>query len=108
MPLKHVTLDDGREMESSERFELGRNFCNKIWNAARFALMHIKDCERPNAEAINSATLALPHRWILSRASKTTGEVIRSLEDYRFNDAGCIRRGRVAVDPPLGVNWIGD
>ena len=78
----------GRDVRlSEERIEGYRHFINKIWNAARFALMHIKDCERPNAEAINSATLALPHRWILSRASKTSGEVIKSLEDYRFNDA---------------------
>ncbi|MGQ9651558.1 MAG: valine--tRNA ligase [Phycisphaerae bacterium] len=41
MPMKKVKLDNGREVQTSERFELGRNFCNKIWNAARFAFMNL-------------------------------------------------------------------
>ncbi len=39
LPTKRVKLPDGRELQTSERFELGRNFSNKIWNAARFAFM---------------------------------------------------------------------
>jgi len=46
MPMKHVKLDDGRELETSERFELGRNFCNKVWNAARFAFMNLEGSEK--------------------------------------------------------------
>ena len=34
MPVKPVKLPDGRQVNSSEKFELGRNFCNKIWQAA--------------------------------------------------------------------------
>ena len=34
MPVKPVTMPDGRKVNSSEKFELGRNFCNKLWQAA--------------------------------------------------------------------------
>ena len=63
----------------SDRFEVGRAFCNKLWNAARFALMNLEGTEfTPRA----TADLALEDRWILSRLSRTTGGVHRHLEAY--------------------------
>jgi valyl-tRNA synthetase len=78
----------GRDIRLSEdRIEGYRHFVNKLWNAARFALMHIKE-SRPQALAdIDPAGLALPHRWILSRTSRTINDVCRALDEYRFNDA---------------------
>ncbi|KPJ99796.1 MAG: valine--tRNA ligase [Desulfobacterales bacterium SG8_35] len=78
----------GRDIRlSEERIEGYRHFINKIWNAVRFALLHIQD-SRPYAYAdIEPAGLALEHQWILSRTNKTIGEVHRSLNEYRFNDA---------------------
>ncbi len=78
----------GRDIRlSEERIEGYRHFINKIWNAARFALLHIKESPAPNLLHLDPDRLALPHQWILSRLSATTAEVIRTLEDYRFNDA---------------------
>lgn len=68
----------------SERFEDARNFCNKLWNASRFALMNLEGCEpAPVAEA----ELTVEDRWILSRLATVTGQVTEALAGYRYADA---------------------
>lgn len=73
---------------TSERFELGRNFCNKLWNASRFALTNLEGFE-PNALASGAVTkdLRIEDRWLLSRLSTVTAEVSKALDEYRFADA---------------------
>ncbi len=75
---------------TSERFELGRNFCNKLWNASRFALMNLEGYE-PNAsgepEALAPGDLLLEDRWLLSRLAAVTREVTQALEEFRYADA---------------------
>jgi len=68
----------------SDRFELARNFCNKLWNAARFAILNL---EGYSAAAVEPQELAVEDRWILSRLSTVSGEVTAALEGYRFADA---------------------
>ncbi len=68
----------------SERFELGRNFCNKLWNASRFALMNL---ERYVPGAVADEDLAIEDRWILSRLSTVTAETTEALGGYRYGDA---------------------
>jgi len=66
-----------------ERLEGYRAFANKIWNAARFVLMNLKEEEgRP---ALGREELSLPDRWILSSVSRLAGEVGRDLEAFRFD-----------------------
>jgi valyl-tRNA synthetase len=78
----------GRDIRlSEERIEGYRHFINKIWNAVRFALLHIHDSTPYAHEDIEPSGLALEHRWILSRTNRTIVEVHRSLNEYRFNDA---------------------
>ena len=69
--------------QASERFEMGRNFANKIWNAARFILMNL-DGYTPHA--IKREELPLEDRWILSRLAATTQAVTEQLESYRFSE----------------------
>ncbi len=78
----------GRDVKMSEKRVDGyRHFINKIWNAARFALMHI---DRGYGE-IDFENISLPDKWILSRLQKTTAEVTAALETYRFNEgAGAV------------------
>jgi valyl-tRNA synthetase len=76
----------GRDVKlSEERIEGYRNFCNKIWNAARFLHMNLGEFQaRPLAkEDIGS----LPDKWIVSRLQTVAAEVDKALIDYRFNDA---------------------
>ncbi len=79
----------GREVRlDEERIEGYRHFINKLWNAARFALMHLSDrdgSERP--AAAERAPLPLVHRWILSRTARTIQEVRRGFDEYHFNEA---------------------
>ncbi len=78
----------GRDIRLSEdRIEGYRHFINKIWNAVRFALLHIQDSQPYPVAEIDTSELALEHRWILSRTNRTVAEVHRGLQEYRFNDA---------------------
>lgn len=63
------------------RVEMGRNFCTKLWNAARFALGHLGGAER----AVPPTRLA--DRWILSRLAAATGAVTEALEAYDLGAA---------------------
>jgi len=77
----------GRDIKMSEkRVEGYRHFINKLWNAARFALMHLRDKERGH-DRIDPTQLSLPDRWILSRLHKATADVTAALDGYRFNEA---------------------
>ncbi|MDZ4657653.1 MAG: valine--tRNA ligase [Bythopirellula sp.] len=83
----HGTAEDQalpRGAAVSERFELGRNFCNKLWNASRFALMNLEDF---SAAPVKDSELLLEDRWLLSRLATVTGEVTQALAEYRFADA---------------------
>ncbi len=61
---------------TSDRFEAGRNFCNKLWNAARFALMNLG--ELTEIRTLDVGDLAPEDRWILSRLSRATRRVTAS------------------------------
>ena len=74
----------GRDVRLSEERIAGyRNFCNKIWNAARFILLNINKYVENISE---TSTLTLGDRWILSRVNNVSREVEKSLKEYRFND----------------------
>jgi len=74
----------GRDIKMSEkRVEGYRHFINKLWNAARFALMHLET----GVDRIESDKLSLPDRWILMRLARVTEQTAQALESYKFNDA---------------------
>ena len=74
----------GRDIKLSEnRIEGYRNFANKIWNAARFILMH---ADGPS-ESYPIADRPFADQWILSRLNHVTRTVTARLEEYRFDQA---------------------
>jgi valyl-tRNA synthetase len=68
----------------SERFEFGRNFGNKLWNAARFALLNLADYR---ATPLHVEQLPVEDRWLLSRLHTVTAQVTDALDHYHFADA---------------------
>ena len=70
--------------QGSERFEVGRNFANKLWNAARFLMLNL---EGYTPASLSAAELPLEDRWILSRTTTTVEQVTQALETYKFSDA---------------------
>lgn len=70
----------GREI----RFDIGRlegyrNFCNKLWNAARYVMMNTEGKE------VSAGELSLPDHWILSRLQTTIADMHEALKNYRFD-----------------------
>ncbi len=78
----------GREIKlDEERIEGYRHFINKIWNAARFALMHVSECDESIKDVVaRPEELPLVHQWILSRTAAAIADVRQGLDEYRFND----------------------
>jgi valyl-tRNA synthetase len=72
----------GGDVSVSEEWAAGaRNFCNKLWNAARFSLMngaHVPDAP------LDPATLSVPDRWIASRLASVTAQVDGLFEEFEF------------------------
>ncbi len=70
------------------RFDMGRiegyrNFCNKLWNAARYVLMNTDG--QDTGLGTEDRSYSLPDRWIQSRLQHTTKIVTESINSYRFD-----------------------
>jgi len=73
---------------SKKKFEIGRNFANKLWNASRFILMNLtEDINADLCQVYKKEKLTLAQRWILSRFYTTIEDVSKALDAYRFNEA---------------------
>jgi len=78
-----MTLPDGRQANTSPKFDIGRNFCNKLWNASRFALMNLEGIDPAEFDA---AKMDITDRWILSRLAKTISGVTESLGKFKYSE----------------------
>ncbi len=65
------------------RIEGYRNFCNKLWNAARYVLMNTEnqDCGQQAGEQ----QLSLADRWIMGRLQNTIQQSTHAMSQYRFD-----------------------
>ncbi|RLA10247.1 MAG: valine--tRNA ligase [Gammaproteobacteria bacterium] len=74
-----------------QRIEGYRNFCTKLWNAARYVMMNIGDDPDSAAEQVNelptgsTQQLSAADRWIRSRFGETLLQIETAITDYRFD-----------------------
>jgi valyl-tRNA synthetase len=76
-PLGQDVLFDEKDVE------LGRNFCNKLWNACRFRQMQGGASEGE----IDPALLTSDDKWILLRLDQAIRDLTTALDEYHFNEA---------------------
>ena len=78
----------------SEKFEAGRNFSNKLWNATRFVLMNLEGFVTgglSDADVLRDAPLE--DRWLASRLASVSREATRAIDDYRYAELARILYG---------------
>ena len=83
MPVAPMTVPDGRQVNTSPKFDVGRNFCNKLWNASRFAMMNLAGFDPAGCDA---AQMDITDQWILSRLAATQSEVTAALNAFKFSE----------------------
>ena len=75
----------GSDIAISEDWAAGsRNFCNKLWNAVRFALLNGAHVPAADPTTLTPAAYSVPDRWILSRLSAVIAEVDELFEAFEF------------------------
>jgi valyl-tRNA synthetase len=84
-----VLATEGQDLKLSEsKFEMGRNFANKVWNAARFTLLNLSDGRQGGGPAAGSGSeSAFEDRWILSRLQETIEAVTTHLASFHTHEA---------------------
>lgn len=84
-----LIINSGQDLFiSKEKFEIGRNFANKLWNASRLILMNIGAQDiHIDLATLDKKTLDLPSRWIIARFHTTVEKVSAANDQYRFSEA---------------------
>lgn len=73
---------------SKDKFQSGRNFANKIWNASRFVINNLsEDVDTDLCVLYKNAGLKLADKWILSNLYTTLQNLNRAVDSYRFSEA---------------------
>ncbi len=71
-------------LNTSPKFDLGRNFANKLWNATRFALKRVDPSTSPGL-SVDITTRPFADRWIIARLGRTIERLDTTLTGYQFN-----------------------
>ncbi|MDR3210621.1 MAG: valine--tRNA ligase [Planctomycetota bacterium] len=77
---------DGQDIKlAPTRFDMGRNFINKMWNASRFVMIRISSLSLETG-SLERENLSFTNRWILSRLAVVIDESSQQLASYRFHE----------------------
>lgn len=77
---------EGQDIKlSPTRFEMGRNFINKVWNASRFVMMNLTEIEMDSSE-VKASELQFEDRWILSRLNAVIEEMTERFDNFQFTE----------------------
>ena len=68
---------------SDDKFEYGRNFANKIWNASRFVMMNLDGMDE---NEIDRSNLTIADKWILQKLSDVTADIRNNMESFRIGE----------------------
>ncbi len=84
-----LIINSGQDLYiSEEKFEIGRNFANKIWNASRLVMMNTEGVDTSTSLSdIAQNDLDLPDKWIISSLNTTIDKVSTAIESYRYSEA---------------------
>jgi valyl-tRNA synthetase len=81
-----VEEDKSTGKNTSPKFDLGRNLCNKLWNAAKFSLMMLDKTPPSTSMPIDPQELSLIDRWMISRVVDATNKINSAQRNYMFKD----------------------
>ena len=77
---------------TSSKFDLGRNFATKLWNAAKFAMMILENADKAAGQQesrqnqpVAAASVSLVDRWMLSRLARGVADANSALREYQFS-----------------------
>ncbi|MCH9804693.1 class I tRNA ligase family protein, partial [bacterium] len=79
------TADIPLARNTSSKFDGGRNFSNKVWNATRFALGRLEGQDNTD-RVVNLGNARFADRWILARLHQTVASLEHAFETYHFNE----------------------
>lgn len=68
-----------------------RHWCNKLWNAIKFAMINLGDSFQPPASTLTAQQLPFGCQWILSRLTAAIGSTVKALHAYDFSTATQVR-----------------
>jgi valyl-tRNA synthetase len=84
-----MVKDAATGRNTSPKFDLGRNFSNKLWNAARFTMSMLSAAPASSPGHLDTSTpghLSLIDRWMLSRLATATKEVNDSITNFEYSN----------------------
>ena len=79
------TADVPLARNTSSKFDLGRNFANKVWNATRFATSRLEGTDHSGL-LVELGSASFADRWIMARLHETLSSIESSIGRYHFNE----------------------